>query len=445
MSILAVDVGTTSLKLGVYQNDVQLVHSFQQGYSINAYGGGSADIDPARWWEAFVAGCAGLGEWANGIDVIAFSGTTPALTPMHADGEPLLPAVLYMDARSREEAVAIRGEVGEARLLETTANLPVSGGCSLCTIVWIQRNHPEVFARTVCFGHSNTYMVKQLTGRFAIDPTSASLTCLYNTVANDCTWDEEIAGTFGLKLAQLPEVIPPYASAGPLADGPARELGLPSGVPVLIGGNNAVLAALSGGLAEPGEISNVNGTCEITITCLDECLPSAGYNIRTHVLPNRWVSFFVQNTGGKALEWFHETFCPDMTVNEFHREFVPKAVDTFLKRDYPESYVPYLAGSRYSLEPLKAAFSGVTLETTRERLLGALIRGNCEYQKAHLDELEARVTLANRIHVTGGGVSPALIRAKKRWMRDCEYAFQEQSSLRGAALLGSFYLDGTYG
>lgn len=443
MSILAVDVGTTSLKLGVYNESLEPLHSFQQGYPIKNYGGGFADIDPALWWDALVQGCKCLGEFAEGVEVIALSGTTPGLIPMDADGSALLPAVLFMDGRSRDEAGIIRKEIGETRLLETTANLPVSGGCSLSTILWVKRQHPEVFEKTVCFGHSNTYVCKRLTGIFAMDPTSASLTCIYHTVANDGTWDEEIAGAFGLSIDKLPEIGPAYAKTGKLRTEAANELELKSGIPVLVGGNDAVLAALSGGIEKPGEISNINGTCEITMTCIDRCIPSANYNIRTHVLPGRWFSFFVQNTGGKALEWFHKTFCPDMTTDSFYQEFLPRAVEHAVESEYPEDYVPFLAGSRYSLEPLKASFSNLSLETTRERLLGSLVRGNCRYQREHLAELEGEVNFQNTIHVTGGGVSPALIRAKKKWMRNCDYVFQEQSSLKGAAMLGKFYLENT--
>ena len=63
---------------------------------------------------------------------------------------------------------------------------------------------PEVFRNAACFGHSNTFFAKWLTGEFAIDPSSASLTALYNTVRNDLTWNREIAGEFGLRMDQLP-------------------------------------------------------------------------------------------------------------------------------------------------------------------------------------------------------------------------------------------------
>jgi hypothetical protein len=37
-------------------------------------------------------------------------------------------------------------------------------------------------------------------------------------------------------------------------------------------------------------------------------------------------------------------------------------------------------------------------------------------------------------------VNPAIIRAKKKWMRAGEYIHEEESSMKGAALLGLRYL-----
>jgi sugar (pentulose or hexulose) kinase len=98
-------------------------------------------------------------------------------------------------------------------------------------------------------------------------------------------------------------------------------------------------------------------------------------------------------------------------------------------------------GSRYSIEPLKAQLLGLTQQTTREELLAAIVRGLCEYQKTHLEEIGQSVLLGDTIYVTGGAVSPALIRAKARWMRDCQYVLDEQSSMKGAAMLGQKYLE----
>jgi len=210
----------------------------------------------------------------------------------------------------------------------------------------------------------------------------------------------------------------------------------------LVGGNDAVLAAYSVGIKDPGDIINVNGTCEITLVCLDRCLASSNYNIRAHVLPDRWLTLHVMNAGGKALDWFRELFCSELSAEEFYDGFLPQAIESWLDRQSGLTYVPYLMGSRYSLEPLRAELSGLTHQTTREEILAAMVRGLCEYQKAHLDEIGTSIRLQDVIHVTGGATNPALIRAKSKWMRDCKYAFDEQSSMKGAAMLGQTYIEG---
>jgi sugar (pentulose or hexulose) kinase len=444
-TILAVDIGTTGMKMGVFRivdNTLDLVRQYSQEYVVNIYNDGLfGDIEQDKWKRAFVAGCKTMEDIIGDVDVISLSGTTPGLTAMDENGEALYPAILMLDQRSREQAKRIIETISMSTLLETTANMPVAGGCSLASILWIKDNHPEIFKKTHKFGHSNTYIAHWLTDVFAIDPSSASLTALYNTVRNDFTWNEKIAGAFGLSLDQLPDIIPAYENLDRTKTSIARELGLRKEPAVLVGGNDAVLAAYSVGIKEPGDIINVNGTCEIALVCLGQCLTSANYNIRAHVLPNRWLTLHVMNAGGKALSWFKELFCNELSTEEFYNEFLPRAVENWLDRESGITYVPYLMGSRYSLEPFKAQLLGLTHETTREEILAAVVKGLCEYQKAHLDEINKSVSLRDVIHVTGGAINPALIRAKSKWMRDCEYVFDEQSSMKGAAMLGQRYID----
>jgi len=443
--ILAVDIGTTGMKMGVFRivnNALNLTGQFSQEYEVNIYNEGLfGDIEQDKWKRAFIAGCKAMEEEISEIDVISLSGTTPGLTAMDEYGEALYPAILMLDQRSRKQAGFIIDVIGISTLLETTANMPVAGGCSLASILWIKDHHPEIFNKTYKFGHSNTYIAHWLTGIFAIDPSSASLTALYNTVRNDLTWNKDIAGAFDLSLNQLPDVVPAYKCLGRTTTSLARELGFRKEPAVLVGGNDAVLAAYSVGIWNSGDIINVNGTCEINLVCLDQCLSSSNYNIRAHVLPDRWLTLHVMNAGGKALSWFKELFCNELSDEEFYDDFLPRAVDHWLDRESHVTYVPYLMGSRYSLEPLRTQLLGLTHETTREQILAAIVRGLCEYQKTHLDEIGKSVSLQDVIHVTGGAVNPALIRAKSKWMRDGEYVFDEQSSMKGAAMLAQKYIE----
>lgn len=450
--ILAIDVGTTAFKMGVFSPGLEKRCEVSRGYQVNLYDHGKADIEPEKWWQALRDCCDEIKEFLKRVGVISFSVTTPGLVPMAEDGNALGPAILFFDGRSHKQAKAIQQWVGEEKFLRETCNLPVSGGSSLCSILWIRENQPEIWGATAKFGHCNTYMVKRLTGHWAIDPSTTSITGLYSTLLHDLTWNKDVLALSEIPETKLPPLMQSYHKAGTILAEVATELGLPEGCEVLCGGNDAVLAALSGGLTAPGEINNICGTCEITNVCIDRPVSSRNFNVRCHVIPNRWVTFFVLNTGGMALDWFHSVFCRDMTRDQFYDEYVPAVLADFFGSDDPDRleadlplYVPFLQGCRYSLEQLTASFSRLNLETTREKMLLGLIKGNAVYHGEHLKEVAGLVKLSRKVMTTGGGAKiKGFLEVKKRWTGDFEYEYQDQSSLLGAAMLGQFYQTGKY-
>ena len=448
--ILGIDVGTSALKIGVFGPDLDLRCEARRTYAPHFYDRGKADIEPGAWWEALRECCAEMAASLAGVGVISLSVTTPGLTPMAADGTALAPAVLFLDGRSHAQSAAIRRIVGERRFLAETCNLPVSGGSSLSSILWFRDEQPEVWAATAKFGHSNTYLVKRMTGRWAIDPSTTSITGLYSTALDDLTWNRAVIGLAGIPEDKLPPLMRSHETVGRLLPAVAGELGLPAGCAVLCGGNDAVLAALSGGLTEPGDINVISGTCDIANVCIDRPVASPNFNVRCHVIPGRWLTFFVLNAGGEALDWFHRVACSELDDDAFYGEYVPRVLDAFFRSRDPDAleaelpeYVPYLGGSRYSLERLKASVDGMTLETTRDDLLLSFVRGNAAYLGGHLREVAELVPIGRRVGISGGGARiRGMLEARRRWTGDFEYAFQDQSSLLGAAILGQISQSG---
>jgi sugar (pentulose or hexulose) kinase len=326
----------------------------------------------------------------------------------------------------------------------------VSGGSSLSSILWFRDEQPEVWAAAAKFGHCNTYLVKRMTGRWAIDPSTVSITGLYNTARNDLTWNRAVLDLAGIPDEKLPPLMHSHERVGRLLPVIADELGLPRGCSVLCGGNDAVLAALSGGLTEPGDVNIISGTCDIANVCTDRPIASPNFNVRCHVVPGRWLTFFVLNAGGEALDWFRRVACSELGEDRFYAEYVPSVLNAFFRGPNPDAreaelpaYVPYLGGSRYSLEPLTAALSGLTLETTREDLLLGVIRGNAMYLGEHLRDVAELVRLGHRVGISGGAARiSGMLDARRRWTGEYEYLFQDQSSLLGAAILGQFSQSG---
>jgi xylulokinase len=445
--ILAVDVGTSALKLGVFGPDLEQRCVARRDYEPHLYDRGKADIEPEAWWRALREACGEVASFLGEVDVIALSVTTPGLTPMAADGSALGPAILFLDGRSRAQSAAIRRAVGEELFLAETCNLPVSGGSSLSSILWLRDEQPTVWAQAAKFGHCNTYLVKRMTGRWAIDPSTVSITGLYNTARNDLAWNDRVLRLAGIPEDRLPSLYRSHDPVGPILPAVAAELGLPPDVTVLCGGNDAVLAALSGGLTEPGVINIISGTCDIASVCTDAPVSSPDFNVRCHVIPDRWLTFFVLNAGGAALDWFHAVLCRELTDGQFYDEYVPGVLEAFLAdpgADEREvrlpAFEPYLGGSRYALERVTAGFAGMTLETTRDDLLLGLIRANAAYLGAHLGRVGELVTIGHRVGISGGGASVrGMLEARRRWTGPFEYVYQDQSSMLGAAMLGRMF------
>ena len=446
--ILALDVGTSALKAGVFGPGLEKRREAHRAYQPRLYDRGSAEIDPETWWGALRACCDELAGTLAHVGVISLSVTTPGLTPMADDGTALAPAVLFFDSRSRAQSAAIRGIVGERKFLAETCNLPVSGGSSLSSILWFRDELPGVWARAAKFGHCNTYLVKRMTGAWAIDPSTTSITGLYNTARNDLTWNREILDLAGIAEDRLPPLMESSEPAGRLRDRVAEELGLPHGCTVLCGGNDAVLASLSGGLTEPGDVNVISGTCDIATVCIDRPVASPDFNVRCHVVPGRWLTFFILNAGGSGLDWFRRVFCADMDDEQFYGTYMPDVLSRFLASSDVDAheaelptFVPHLGGSRYSLERLKATFDGLTLETTRDDLLLSVVRGNMAYLGRHLREISGLVSLSGRVGLSGGGTTiRGTLEARRRWTGAYEYLLQDQSSMLGAAMLGQAYL-----
>src|SRR4030067_2260711 len=116
------------------------------------------------------------------------------------------------------------------------------------------------------------------------------------------------------------------------------------------------------------------------------------------------MKLFILNNVQRLMKWFHLIYCQDMTRERFFNEFVPSAIKEFinspnidaLEQEFPV-YTPFLQGSRYSLDLLKAGFQGLTLETTREQPLLSVIKGNETYHATHLKELSGMIKIGPRV------------------------------------------------
>ena len=427
--LLALDIGTSSLKAGLFDlDDYRLILTDKEDYSYES-SGLQMQLDPENIWRAFLAVTEKLRSHLGRVELVVPCVLSPSLIAMDESGNPLYPSIVHWDRRSLKQARKALLQIGREKFLSLAGNLPYPGGISLTSLLWIKEEEPDVFKRAFKFGHMNTFFLKRLTGNWSIDPTHASLTGLYHTL-NRSGWIEEFAREFAIPFEKLPPVVECLEWVGKVTNEAASLCGLKSGTPVLMGSNDTSSAALGAGLLENGQILNISGSGELLAICLDQPLPDEKYYLRNHPLPNRWLIFDI-TTGGFAIEWFRSQFCREMNEEEFYNSYL----DTLLKKKRKATvrFLPYLAGDRTSLAQKRASFSGLTLSSTREDCLYAVSEAILSRTRSFLTRMSKRIKLDFHIYLTGGRANQALLDYKRNRLPGFEIVVREDCALYGCA------------
>lgn len=430
--ILAIDVGTQSLRACVIDPAMSVLERQQVPYAPRVIARDKVEIDAEILWEALVQACRQL-KHRERVKVITLSTLCPSLLPLDTAGRALRPIILHLDRRSYRQAQWALQKVGEENFLNIAGNLPIPGGISATSLLWIRDHEPEIYAqKDVCFGHAVTFFLKRLTDRLLIDPSNASFTGLYDTVGYG-DWDERLYGPLGIDRNKLPQVLMSTALAGELVAGASRSLGLPANIPVNIGANDTTCATVGAGVTEAGDLLNTSGTVEILVLCLDKPIVSKNHLLRTHAYPGRWLAMRTVGAGGASLEWFRNNFCQEMTKAVFYGEYLQQVL---APARLPEArFYPYLAGDRHRIKRKSGAFTRLTLNTDRDDLLLALAHGIISFQIESLAEWKKQVRLSSEIYHVGGGASDAYTIYKQNMLKDYRFVQLGETTLAGAAKL----------
>ena len=214
---------------------------------------GAAEQDMAWTWEEAVRTLRDLlanePEIAGRACALAVTGQGDGTWLIDAKGAPVGPAWLWLDSRAAGEARAVRDRAHYGALYETTAT-----GVAPCQqssqLAWIAGRTPERLARATTALHCKDWLYFKLTGQRATDPSEGVFT--YGDFRT-CNYVEMPLEQFGLQehARLLPPIVDGMREARPLSAAAAAEVGLPEGLPVVLGYVDIVCTALGGGLYDP--------------------------------------------------------------------------------------------------------------------------------------------------------------------------------------------------
>jgi sugar (pentulose or hexulose) kinase len=422
--VLAIDVGTQSVRALAFAPDGTLVA--HERVAIEPYVSpepGWAEQDPEIWWRAIEVACAGL--WAGGVaDRAAIAGvalTTQRGTVVVTDaaGEPLRPAIVWLDQRRAEGVPEIGGATGLAfRALGVRRT--VAAFQADCEANWLRANEPAIYGRIAHYLLLSGFLTHRLTGRF-VDSVGCQVGYLpfdyrRQTWAKPGDWRWEAAV---VDPAWLPELVPPGARLGELTADAADVVGLPAGTPVIAAGADKACEVIGSGALDPwvgslsyGTTATINTTQRRYVEPVPlvppypAAIPGA-YALEVQVYRGYWlVDWFKRQFGATEVARADELgIAAEALFDDLVRATEPGAMGLMLQ----PTWTP---GVRVPGPEAKGAMIGFGDVHTRAHLYRAILEGLAYALREGGERAAARARVPLReLRVSGGGAqSPAAVR-----------------------------------
>jgi xylulokinase len=392
--VLAIDLGTSALKVALVSTAGEVVASEQAAQEVTLLPGGGAEQDPRQWWDLITAASSRLmargAAPAESVVAVACTAQWSGTVAVDSSGQPVHDAIIWMDSRGAPYVRAVTGGAVQvqgygvdklARWLRTTAGIPAhSGKDPLAHILWLKHSEPEAYRRAHLFLEPKDWLNAQLTGRAAATFDSISLHWVTdNRDPGRIRYDPALLRLAGIEQSQLPELLAATDILGPLLPGPASALGVPAGIPVVAGTPDVQSAAIGSGATRDYQAHLYVGTsswltCHVPFKKTDllhnmASLPSP--------IPHRYFVANEQETAGAALTFLRDRvlFGGDPPASAY-AEF-----DKMAGQSPPGShgviFTPWLYGERTPVEDrfVRGGFHNLSLSAGRDDLVRAVFEG----------------------------------------------------------------------
>jgi len=414
--LLGIDVGTTAAKAALFTLDGRLQSLGQAVYPLSTPLPNAVEQSPDDWWHAV---CHAVQQALNAVPAaaervigLAISSQAPTLLPVNRDGQPLRPALIWMDRRADAQVEQLKQALGADLIYATTGNRADSFFLA-AKFLWFQQHEPEKLAQTHQFLQVNGYIAYRLTGVYSLDPAHAALMGMQDRQAG--TWSRDLLTICGLDPAQFPPISEGHTIIGEVTPTAAAATGLRVGTWVMTGSIDGTAAALEAGVVAPGSAADMTGTSTVLLMPNTQGLTHPALIALPHVVPGLHLLIGATVASGAALKWFRDTLGGG-EVAEAARlgrdafDLLTEQAAQVAPGSGGVLFLPYLLGERSPLwlTEARGVFFGLTLATARAALIRALLEGTSFALRHNVETARAAGIELSEIRAVGGGANSPL-------------------------------------
>lgn len=390
--ILSIDLGTGGPKVALVAEDGTIAASAIRPVTTLQLGPDAAEQDPEAIWGAIVSAAQQVlheaGKPADAILAVSCASQYFSIVPIDELGRPVGNMIPWMDGRGGPYTQKLYAAHPEAatRWIELAGMPPLpSGNDSLSHMLFLKNERAEIYERAAKLVEPSDYVTARLTGTCASNPCTAFAQLLTdNRRLAAVAYHEDLLRMSGIDREKLPDLVPVGTCLGTVRKEIAEEIGLSADTKVFTGVNDTHAAAIGTAVYRKGHGAiNIGTTCQVLAFVRDMQTDLENWILSMpSPIPDQYMVMSEVGLGGKPLEHFltQIAFADDALAQH-------AVADPFANLEQALSstpagsgellYLPWLTGSQSprANASMRGGFLNISLETTRARMLRAVLEG----------------------------------------------------------------------
>lgn len=412
--LLGIDIGTSGTKTLICDHDGKVLATAVAEHPIHSPKPGWSEQHPTDWWNATQMATKTVLKKSkirgDQVSAVGLSGQMHGSVFLDKSGKVIRPALLWNDQRTTEECAEIEKKAGGRNELIAMVANPALTGFTAPKILWLRKNEPRNYEKTVQVLLPKDYIRYCMTGEFATEVSDASGTLLLNVAKRQ--WSSELLNKLKIDRDMLPRCHESFEVTGRITSDAAKKLGLKEGTPVVGGAGDQAAGAIGNGIVSAGIVSATLGTSGVVFAHSDKPTrdPLGRVHTMCHAVPGKWCVFGCMLSAGGSFQWFRNQLAQAEMAEAKRKKIDPYELLVSQAQQAPLGceglfFLPYLTGERCPHpDPLaRGAWIGLTSRTTRSMIIRAVMEGVTFGMRDAIEIMKDMQIPITQIRASGGG------------------------------------------
>lgn len=413
MYILSVDLGTTSIKTAIIEENGNVLGKSIKEYTLLTPSALEVELSVDTYWEAFKIALKELLEKTKvnvkNVKVLGMSVQGETLILVDEKGRPIDNAIIWLDNRAQEEAKILSNEFSDQLAYKITGQVKIVPTWPATKILWLKRNKNEIFKKAHKFLLLEDYFIFKLTGKYVAESSLLSSTLYWNIKTKK--WWSEMLDYLGVSEEKLPEIRESGEIVDCILPEVAKELGVDKDMIITTGALDQAAGAIGVGNVKPGIFSeNTGAALAICATVNSPFLdPQNKMPCHYHGIPDLYMAHTF-TSGGMVLKWFRDRFCQaEIELSNLLEKDSYKLLDEEVINIPPGCdglvMLPHLEGAMApeANSKAKGVFFGFTLHHSKPHFIRSTMEAITCIVRRNIDVLENLGMKFEEVICSGGG------------------------------------------